>query len=61
MNVRIVLAIVCVIASLPSNVSADETPARVAPLSDEQQLPFAMHSKMDQLPQIRREILGDDD
>lgn len=33
--------------------SADDTQDRVAPQTDEQQLPFAMHSKMTQRPRVR--------
>lgn len=37
---------------LVSGLSADDDPQRVAPAASEQQLPFAMHSQMEQLPQI---------
>ena len=44
---------------------ADDTVGRVAPQTDEQQLPFAMHSTMKQLPHIRvgikdADIIGSD-
>jgi hypothetical protein len=54
MNCRIVLAIVCVLefSAVVGSVYSDDGPARVAPPTNEQQLPFAMHSKMQQRPRI---------
>ena len=45
--------------------AADDSLRKVAPQTDEQQLPFAMHSKMKQLPRVRVgqsdcEIVGSD-
>lgn len=48
------LAVVCVLAPASSaSLSADESPSRVAPSTEERQLPFEMHSKMKQRPRIR--------
>ena len=48
------LVLACVYSCLAITPSpADENAERVAPAIDEKQLPFAMHSQMEQLPSIR--------
>ena len=53
MKVHFVPSAICgFILALATSLFADETPGRVASRSNEEQLPFAMHSKMEHLPRI---------
>lgn len=65
MKTKLILA-ACVISLVSATrLSADEAVGRIAPSTNEQQLPFAMHSKMERLPRITvgrkdTELIGDD-
>lgn len=62
---RATLAVSIVLALFASAASAGKPPPDPSPRPDEQQLPYAMHSQMDELPRIsvgrqKADLIGDD-